>query len=266
MLSKPLEGENAAIVKLAQWFQTPAGQYIHQWEQARLDAAVDDVFGYNAVQAGLPVWPALRKSRMPFRAFAGPTIPETGMQEHWNALVTTALEDLPFASQSLDLYVLPHGLEYSHNPHQVLREAERVLIPKGRLVITGFNPWSLWGLRQRVRGSQWMPDCARFISIARLKDWLTLLSFDLDRGHFGRYALPVNSQKWLDRCAFLEKAGDRWWPVAGSVYIVSAVKRVHGMRLVGPSWKTETNRAKRGQMAVHQRVKRSASHFPPCNR
>ncbi len=254
MQFEPHEGESAAIVSLAQWFRTPAGQYVRQWEQARLDATVDDVFGYNAVQAGLPDCPALRRSRMPFRAYAGPTLPDATMHEHWNAVVMTSLEALPFESQSLDLFVLPHGLECARNPHQVLREAERVLIPEGRLVITGFNPWSLWGARQRLTGARWLPQCERFISITRLKDWLNLLSFDLDGGHFGCYALPINSQQWLERFRFLEKAGNRWWPVAGSVYILSAVKRIHGMRLVGPNWKNERARARPGQVAVHQRT------------
>jgi hypothetical protein len=43
----------------------------------------------------------------------------------------------------------------------------------------------------------------------------------------------VRSDQWLARWAFLEKAGDRWWPVLGSVYLVTAVKRVRGMRLIG---------------------------------
>ena len=255
MSSKPDAGESAAIVRLTEWFQTPAGQYVRTWEQSRLDAAVDDVFGYNAIQAGLPDCPAMRKSRIPFRAYAGPVAPHRDIHNAWDAVVITDLEDLPFASQSLDLVVLLHGLEYARNPHQVLREAERVLIPEGRLVISGFNPWSLWGLRQRFKGRNWLPQCDRFISIARLKDWLNLLSFELDRGQFGCYALPVNSEKWLNRCAFLEKAGNRWWPVAGSIYVISAVKRIHGMRLVGPAWKKTRRAAARGQMAVHQRIK-----------
>src|SRR3546814_2574879 len=83
------------------------------------------------------------------------------------------------------------------------------------------------------------------VSLPRLKDWFKLLSFDLDRGRFGCYAPPCSEQIWLDRWAFMEKAGDRWWPVCGAVYVVSAVKRVAGMTLVGPKWKTAKKRVQR---------------------
>jgi SAM-dependent methyltransferase len=56
---------------------------------------------------------------------------------------------LPFPNQSLDLVLLPHTLELARDPHDTLREVERVLVPEGRVVIVGFNPASLWGLRQQ---------------------------------------------------------------------------------------------------------------------
>ena len=31
------------------------------------------------------------------------------------------------------------------HPHRILREAERVLMPEGSIIISGFNPLSLWG-------------------------------------------------------------------------------------------------------------------------
>jgi SAM-dependent methyltransferase len=45
---------------------------------------------------------------------------------------------------------MAHALEFHDDPHQILREVERVLIPEGELIITGFNPISIWGLRQRL--------------------------------------------------------------------------------------------------------------------
>jgi ubiquinone/menaquinone biosynthesis C-methylase UbiE len=60
------------------------------------------------------------------------------------------LRELPFAANSIDLAVMPHVLESHDNPHQILREVERILIPDGQLVITGFNPLSLWGASTAV--------------------------------------------------------------------------------------------------------------------
>ena len=100
-------------------------------------------------------------------------------------------------------------LEGHHNPHEVLREAERVLMPEGRLVISGFNTASLWRLRQLFtsRKNAEPPWDARFIGLLRLRDWLRVLGFELDGGRFGCYAPPFRSRIWLDRFAFMEKAG-----------------------------------------------------------
>jgi SAM-dependent methyltransferase len=146
---------------------------------------------------------------------------------------------LPLASQSIDLLALPHVLEFCPKPHAILREAERVLMPEGSVVISGFNPLSLWGA---ARALGWerrrYPGCGRYIGLLRLKDWLALLGFELDGGRFGCYAPPFSQRRWLERFGFMEKAGERWWPICGGVYVVRAVKRVAGMRLVMPAWRT----------------------------
>lgn len=132
------------------------------------------------------------------------------------------------------------GGPLTEDPHQVLREVERVLVPEGHVIITGFNPYSLWGARQyfaRLGASAYLPRAGRFMSLPRIKDWLKLLSFDIERGQYGCYAPSVRSERWLARWRFLEKAGDRWWPFLGAVYMLTAVKRVRGMRLVGAVWK-----------------------------
>jgi ubiquinone/menaquinone biosynthesis C-methylase UbiE len=92
---------------------------------------------------------------------------------------------LPFAAHSIDLVVMPHVLEFRADPHQILREVERVLIPEGEVLITGFNPISIWGLRRAL------PNCpghfpwnGHYLSVRRLKDWLQLLGFEVERGSF----------------------------------------------------------------------------------
>jgi SAM-dependent methyltransferase len=154
-------------------------------------------------------------------------------------------EELPFASQSIDLVVLPHVLEFAESPHQVLREVERILIPEGQLIISGFNPASLWGIRQafgRVTGAHFLPEYAEFISLSRIKDWLKLLGLETNRGHFGCYRPPCKTRKWQQRFAFLEKTGERWWPYFGAIYMIQAIKRVPGMRIIGPAPKKRPQR------------------------
>ena len=210
------------------------------WELAQFDSAVDDVFGFRAVQLGLPEVDFLRQNRIPFR-FSLALEP--------GAAVAADPLQLPLASQSVDLLALPHVLEFHHNPHEVLREAERVLMPEGHLVLSGFNTLSLWRLRQAMpfmdrQGAPWE---SRFIGLLRLRDWLRVLGFEINGGQFGCYVPPFQQQIWLDRFAFMDKAGARWWPLFGGIYVIRAVKRVSGMRLVTPAWRQE--RARRRALA-----------------
>jgi SAM-dependent methyltransferase len=245
-----LNGGRSAAEALSAFLRSPPGRYALAWERLHLDACVADIFGYHALQLGLPEIDALRENRMPLRFCASDRLLDArlynGDGEHTRVAVINRYEELPFASASIDLVVMPHILEFAQEPHQVLREVDRVLVPEGHVVISGFNPGSLWGLRQmlaRLGMSAYLPRAGQFIALPRLKDWLKLLSFEVNRGRFGCYAPWARSERWLARWRFMEKAGDRWWPVLGSVYMLTAVKRVRGMRLIGPAWRRKDERA-----------------------
>jgi SAM-dependent methyltransferase len=167
---------------------------------------------------------------------------------------------LPFAAGSLDLVVLPHTLELSDDPHATLREVERVLVPEGRVVISGLNPASLWGLRQRRgrwlrglgQGQLFLPEQGHFIGYWRLRDWLRLLDFEVESARFGVYRPALSSARWLERFAWMERMGARWWPILGAVYFVVAVKRVRGMRLIEPAWRQPRRRSAAPATATRQ--------------
>ena len=222
------------------WLITPQGQYVLGWEMAKHDVLLADVFGFNAVQLGMPQYDYLRNNRMPFRFRCDDILGSMSRSE-----VYSDLHQLPFAAQSVDLLLLPHVLEFDSNPHQILREVERVLVPEGQVVITGFNPYSLWGMRRHFSAARRsMPWNGRYISVPRLRDWFALLGFETRAGAFGCYAPSMRQGKWPRRWEFIEYAGDRWWPYAGAVYVIQAIKRVHGMRLIMPVWADRRARAK----------------------
>ncbi len=213
---------------LHDWLLTPLGQHVLGQEQRVLDDAVCNIFGYNALQVFMPELDALRANRIAHRIT---------LCRHGPTSLRAEPHALPLASQTIDLAVLPHALEFSPNPHAILREITRVMRPEGRLILTAFNPRSLWGLRQSFsRGTQEYPWCGHFIALSRLKDWLSLLGFEVSAGRFWAYVPPFQSDRWLYRFRFMEPAGDRWWGVGGGVYMLQAVKRVHGMRLITPRW------------------------------
>ena len=219
---------------LEQWFGTPQGAYVLAWEAAQIDRIVTDIFGYYAVQIGLPGVDFLQANRATSRY---------RMALYGNGAVIADAHELPFAAESLDLLLLPHLLEFSEEPHQILREAERVLRPEGELIVTGFNPVSLWGVRKLFTRQRAAPWNAEFVSVLRVKDWLKLLAFDLRGGRFGCYKPPVQSEKWLGRYDFMDRLGEHWWPVAGAVYVMQAKKRVAGMRIIKPAWRRQAQRA-----------------------
>ena len=217
-----------SIPGLDGWLETAQGRYVSEWESATVDNAVADVFGFNALQLGLPQFDFLRANRIPLRQKAG----DSGTVD-----VLCELAALPFASNSTDLVVLPHVLEFSMDAHQILREVERILIPEGHLIILGFNPISLWGLRNRFDRSGCFPWHGTYLSLARLKDWLQLLGFEVDRPVPGCHVPPCDQEAWLKRWQFMERGGGRWWGLPGGAYLLHAIKRTHAMRLITPKWR-----------------------------
>ena len=233
------------------------------WEQAQTDALLADVFGYHAVQLGWPELKALRHNRMPHRWQAGA---EFEWPQSNKALFAPDPQDLkltqrpnpdscapmgpdvwldsrawPWQADSLDLVVLPHTLERSADPHACLREVERVLIPEGQVLITGLNPMSLWGWPKQ-RGSMRLVGGGpvhSLIAYRRLRDWLRLLGFEVQVSRFGGWSPALGSERWMQRLGWMERAGERWWPILGGVYLLMATKRVPGGRLLpARPWRT----------------------------
>jgi SAM-dependent methyltransferase len=271
-------------IELAAWLKTPPGRYLLAWEQARLDQEVADAFGFHALQLGLPELDGLRANRMPHRWVASDSLhiaaPLPAPPPADETLATKPMppgpalhcefDALPLPDASVDLVVLPHSLELARDPHQTLREVERVLVPEGRVVIVGFNPTSLWGLRQRLghlrrsmglvrdRGL-FLPRAGDFIGYWRARDWLRLLGFEVEGGRFGCWRPPLASERWLQRFAWMDRVGDRWWPVLGAVYVICAIKRVRGMRLVGLARHEWRGKARPAPAVLAQRRGRPAA-------
>lgn len=220
---------------LAEWFTSPLGAYLCAREQAYFDHTVADIFGYHALQIGLGCCPLLAQSRI---------VSKWTLDDDRPADLVADPHELPFAESTIDLVIMPHALEFAGDPHLMLREAWRVLRPDGQIVIAGFNPFSLFGVRRYFGRGATPPWNGNFIALYRLKDWLSLLGFEIIGGRLDCYVPPFSQQKWLARFGFFERAGDRWWPITGGVYYLRACKKVIGMRLLTPAWERREKRKK----------------------
>lgn len=226
--------------ELRAWFAGSLGQSLLGNERQLLERLLPDLFGYHAVQLGDMVpGRMLSSSRILHRVVADPA-PVSAAE----SLLVCEPDQLPLPSDSVDLVLVHHLLDVAQQPHAILREAARVLIPEGHLLIVGFNPWSLWGvwrwLLMPVSGQPWLK---RPLSPQRLVDWLALLDFDVVGLESVCFVPPVEQPAIRRRLQWLERAGRRWWRQNGAAYMVLATKRRPGMTPV-----RQQQRVKRQQL------------------
>jgi len=204
-------------------------------ERRELDEVLPNLFGYHLLQVGSPADDVLcAASLIPNRVLMESVL-EPGKRR---PLILAQAQALPIQSDSVDVVMLAHTLEFEPDPHQVLREADRVLVPEGHVVILGFNPWSPWGLWHLLISRWAMPPWnGQFRSMRRIRDWLSLLGFDttVSRGFFFRP--PLHHDGVMRRLRVMERLGRRLWPFAGAVYIVVAKKRVTTLTPIRPRWR-----------------------------
>jgi SAM-dependent methyltransferase len=117
------------------------------------------------------------------------------------------------------------------NPHQLLRESKEILVSGGHLIILGFNPYSCWGGR-KLFSRRKAPWNGHNFSVYKIRDWLSLLDFQITGGMMLYYSPLIKNQAMRQRFSFMEEAGDRWWPMLGSVYLLVAQKRDPGTTVI----------------------------------
>lgn len=222
-----------ATQALPHWLNSVVGQYVQAQEQVLYDQAVVDLFGFNALQMGCFGTNLLRNSRIANRYIASDRVEES-------CDLYCSDEFLPFPEMSLDVLLLPHRLEFSARPHQTLREAARVMMPEGYLLISGFNPLSSWGLwsafKRHCSHHKSDPWQGKWIGLARLKDWLALLGFEVVSVSMCCHVPPFESTTWHQRFSWTDKRN--YMPKLGGVYFIVAKKRVVSMTPIKPKWKT----------------------------
>lgn len=199
------------IATMQQWWRTPLGEAVLAAEQAVMASQASFLVGHTQVQMGTEgvLFPAAKQAI-----------------HQWcmDVDVMGHAEEVPFQSHSVDIVYLVHVLEFATEPHQVLREVDRVLVADGVIVLCHFNPWSVWGLRRSWPWQKKPPWDGLFFSRRRLKDWLGLLEFDVMSIEGVMFRPPCRSATWLARLGFLERWGAKL-PLFSGVSVIVAKKR-----------------------------------------
>ena len=206
------------------WLKSESGSILARCEREKIGRILPDLFGYHIAQIG-HYDGGLLESASRIRNKIELHLDDDGLRD-CNCGVLASVASLPFAAHSLDVVVIPHVLEFTPDPGAALNEIERVLIEDGHLIVTGFNPWSLWGLWRLnpVRHNR-PPLNGRFHGTARLRHWLSVLNFELIEVERFLFPLPPVRKGLLSRLLYPEKPGKFRLPLFGAAYIIVAQKR-----------------------------------------
>jgi len=213
-------------VELRHWFETPIGEVYRHAEAALLSDKLTGNFRSEVLQLDFIGWEDEFHEAMRFSHYTILDTQTAGSTKYTRVLAES--EALPIDSHSIDIVIMPHTLEFETNPHQVLREVDRVLKPEGIILLTGFNPWAVWHLpRFLPKAKKQLPWNGRFISRYRIIDWLKLLNFKVEVSK-GCCLFPLLLNKKNEKWQKLFEQLAAWLPFLPAAYFVMAVKRVSG--------------------------------------
>jgi SAM-dependent methyltransferase len=221
----------------ADWQQLGQGELLAEKINLLLQPWWQQIFGYYLLKVG--------------DLSSGLETHNCKIQHHINigihsekSLLKAEADALPIKSLSVDAVLLAHSLEFSRDPHHVVREAHRVLMPDGYLIITGINPISMVGV---LNAMPWLnakfPWSGRFFSVSRVKDWLHLVGFEvLSEQRFfcstmlGESKLGESKRGQQHYVGFVQSWIENYLSWFGASYLLVARKRELPLTPIRPKW------------------------------
>jgi SAM-dependent methyltransferase len=215
------------------------GSLVLDAENSCLAPLLSNVFGYHLLLVGsrdyLSVLHAARVQHCTWLMTPGSAAPDPGAVLPCSSIRGLA-GAMPVASDSIDIVVLPHVIEFEENPHDTLRETERVLVPEGRVIVAGYNALGLMGAWSLVRRRD-APWNGRFYTASRVRDWLSVLGFDTVASEGCFFRPPLPNGRVLRQLQVFETAGPRFWPRLCGTWFLVARKRIATPTPLRPSWR-----------------------------
>ena len=218
---------------LSAWWQESLGRALLAAESELLGEALEDVFGWELLQIG--AWGGARELLACSRTRHKTIVAAPGL--HAGVDILGRPSQLPIASDSTDAVLLPHTLEFAADPYAIVREVDRVLVGEGNLLVLGFRPWSLWGMRARWSRSGFPPGMRRVLGERLLREWLVLLGFEVVAARRYLYLSP-----WSRGLAGGEGTGRMLrpgltYPLPAGAFLLKARKRVYTLTPVRPRFR-----------------------------
>jgi len=228
------------------WLSQPLGQSILATEQQLLRPLLRDYYGKHTLLIGVPQQQSLltistTMHQVLLSPLLNPLLNNCHQNNHQNShhihYIESKLYELPIAPGSVDIVILPHILECVDNPHRLLTEACRSVKPEGHIIICGFNPYSLWGLKKLWMPPKTIPWSAHFIPPNKIKKWLALTDFIVVKQRMMLYRPPLNQQRLYHKLAFLEWLGNKLYAPFGGVYVLIGQAKVVPLIPIKLQWK-----------------------------
>lgn len=220
---------------LQRWYRSSIGQQCNAAETAILNSILPSLYGYVAVVLGTPAaTDYLQASPVGQQIRLDRCRPLHNIEPH----LLTNSDQLPLATDQIDLAVIPHSIEFTQQPLELLRELDRVLIPEGYVVFIAFNPFSCWSIfrllkrwsltfgrsqRRSEAATNWQ---SQPVSVTHLRFWLSEVGFEVLSVKNYRFANTLN-QPWL---------------FCGSGYVLLAKKKLSTLTLIKPRWRSSRTR------------------------
>jgi SAM-dependent methyltransferase len=219
------------------WLKQSLGSRLLNAELSYLPSLLTDYYKKHALLIGVPHQiPLLTCSSVAHQVLIGPVIDKHATLTS----IESTYYDLPIASASIDLVLLPHTLEYADNPHKLLSEACRVVKMEGLIVIFNFNPYSLWGLKKKLMHHKGTPWSGNFISTNLIKQWLSVADFELIKQDTLFFRPPLQEHNALyDRLKFMEWMGSKCWKSLGGVNMIMAQAKGIPLMPIKMHWKQQ---------------------------
>jgi SAM-dependent methyltransferase len=218
---------------LSAWWQHGIGRALLAAESELLGEALEDVFGWELLQIG--AWGNARELLRNARTRRQTIIAPHGSRG--GADVVARASQLPITSDSVDAALLPHTLDFASDPYAIVREADRVLSGEGQLLVLGFRPWSLWGLRARATRSGFPPGLRRVLPERRVRDWLVLLGYEVVSERRYLYGSPWSSGNTPETgpAGMLRRGLVN--PLPAGAWLLKARKRVYTLTPIRPRFR-----------------------------